>query len=180
MGEPEQMSKWENDKKWSDKFLPEIKRHLGEFLIEEPKDFEEDRKNNTDLVVLELRAVRIACRIRKDKYREKYGDEFTVRERRNSGNKTELAKIVEGWGNFIFYGFADERHLTQWLIGDLNAFRLWFNYELVRNKGVIPGIPQTNFDGSSDFRAFKKNIIPNFIVAESGEKPCDLDARRTA
>jgi len=171
------MEKWKELKAWSDRFLPEIKRHLGEFLIGEPKDFEEDKEHNTDLTVLELRAVRIACRVRRDKYREKYGDEFTVRSEVRSGNKTELAKIIEGWGNYIFYGFADGQYLTQWFIGDLNAFRLWFTSELARNKGVLPGIPQTNFDGSSDFRAFKKNRIPNFIIAEGNQKQDELDMR---
>ena len=157
---------WKNDKQWSDRYLSEIKRHLGEYLISEPENIKEDETHNTDLVVLELKAVRIACRIRKEKYREKYGHEFTIRSFRQSGNKTELAKIIEGWGDYIFYGFADDEHLTQWFIGDLKAFRLWFNSEIVRRKGGLPGKEQSNPDGSSDFRAFEKNGIPNFIIAE--------------
>jgi hypothetical protein len=120
----------------------------------------------TDLIVLELKAVRIACRIRKDKYREKYGHEFTIRSFRKSGNKTELAKIVEGWGDYIFYGFADDEGLTQWFIGDLKAFRLWFTSEAIKN-GVRPGMEKSNGDESSDFLAFEKDAIPNFIISES-------------
>jgi hypothetical protein len=30
-----------------------------------------------------------------------------------------------------------------------------------------PGILQENFDGLSDFRAFEKKVIPNFIIAEN-------------
>jgi hypothetical protein len=130
------MSKWERDKKWSDKYLSEIKRYLGEFLIGEPENIKEDIKHNTDLTVLELKTVRIACRVRKDKYREKYGHEFTIRSHRSTGNKTELAKIIEGWGDYIFYDFADESCLTQWFIGDLKAFRLWFSSELVKRHGL--------------------------------------------
>jgi hypothetical protein len=157
---------WQGDKKWSDKYVLEIKRHLGEFLIGAPENINEDISHNTDLIVLELKAVRIACRVRKDKYREKYGHEFTIRSRRSTGIKTELAKIIEGWGDYIFYGFADENSLTQWFIGDLKAFRLWFCSELARRHGAAPGVLQENPDGSSDFRAFEKSIIPHFIIAE--------------
>ena len=57
------MADWKEDKKWSDRFLVEIKRILGEHLISEPP-IEEDMQHNTDLIVLRLNAVRIACRIR--------------------------------------------------------------------------------------------------------------------
>ena len=46
------MKGWEDDKKWSDKFLPEIKRHLGEHLISEPENIKEDKDHNTDLTIL--------------------------------------------------------------------------------------------------------------------------------
>ena len=61
------MANWENDKRWSDKFLPEIKMILGLHLIGEPP-IEEDCERNTDLIVLKMEPVRIACRIRKYKY----------------------------------------------------------------------------------------------------------------
>ena len=66
------MSNWEQDKRWSDRFLPEIKRILGEHLIAEPP-VEEDAERNTDLIVLRLDAVRIACRVRKFQYLALYG-----------------------------------------------------------------------------------------------------------
>jgi len=81
---------WETDKKWSDRYLPEIKSILGRCLIAEPP-IEEDQERNTDLMVLRLDAVRIGCRIRKAGYLEKYGDEFTIRTSRPSGAKTELS-----------------------------------------------------------------------------------------
>ena len=160
------MKDWEKDKRWSDKYFPEIKRALGEYLICEPTDFNEDRDRNTDLTVFDIRAVRIACRIRKEAYREKYGHEFTIRSGRPTGRETELAKIIRGWGDYLFYGFADEHRLIQWLIGDLNAFRIWHSRELARNKGALPGVSHSNFDGSSDFISYDKDIIPGFIVAE--------------
>jgi len=164
------MSGWEQDKRWSDKFLPEIKRILGEHLISEPP-VEEDAERNTDLMVLRLEAVRIGCRVRTHKYLCGYGDEFTIRTARPSGAKTELAKIIEGWGHYFFYGFAnaDETCLAQWILGDLNAFRLYFNAYIVNNKGELPGDERKNGDSSSTFRSFKYGKIPNFVVASAME-----------
>ena len=59
----------------------------------------EDAERNTDLIVLKLDAVRIACRVRNHEYITRYGDEFTIRAERPSGVKTELAKIIDGWGD---------------------------------------------------------------------------------
>lgn len=157
------------DKKWSDRFLPQVKRVLGEYLIGEAP-FEEDRDRNTDLIVLRLDPVRVGCRIRRNSYLQRWPDEFTIRSDRPSGQKTELAKIVEGWGDYFFYGFSDasETVLERWTLADLRVFRLWFNTEIVKNKGAVPGQAQPNKDGSSSFRAFKWcNLPPQFIVAAS-------------
>ena len=164
------MNNWAAGKRWSDKFLPEIKRILGECLISEPP-IKEDMKHNTDLIALRLEAVRIACRVRKYEYYKQYPDEFTIRAGLPSGAKTELTKIIEGWGNYFFYGFADqqEKHLISWILGDLNAFRIWFSRQLLTSNGSMPGVTRKNYDGSSSFMVFKYNKIPNFIVSASGQ-----------
>lgn len=155
---------WQADKRWSDRFLPEIKAILGTHLIAEPP-IEEDAERNTDLMVLRMDAVRVACRVRKHNYVSRYGHEFTIRSGRPSGVKTEITKIIEGWGDYLFYGFCDrgERELCQWVLGDLKAFRLWFNRQCVT--GTVPGIEKPNTDGSSTLRAFPVNDIPGFVVA---------------
>lgn len=157
------MNNWLNDKRWSDKFLPEIKRILGECLIKEPPIIE-DMEHNTDLV-LKLESIRIACRIRKYKYFEKYKNEFTIRAGRPSNKKVELTKIIEGWGDYLFYGFSDrqETNLYYWKIIDLNKFRLYFNRFLIKNKGNVPGFKQQNFDNSSYFYSYRdqEDIIYN-------------------
>lgn len=161
---------WQADKKWSDQFIPEIKMILGLHLIGEPP-IEEDYERNTDLIVLKMDPVRIACRIRKYKYYQKYPDDVTIRSERPSGTKTELTKIVEGWGSHFFYGFSDEQEhaLIAWRLCDLNAFRIWFMRKLYQNKGSMPGAELKNGDGSSSFRAFKATEIPEFIIAKEGK-----------
>ena len=167
------MNGWQEDKRWSDRFLPEIKRILGEHLISEPP-MEEDMQHNTDLIVLTLNSVRIACRVRKYKYLDKYGDQFTIRTGRPSDAKTELTKIMEGWGDYFFYGFANaqETALAQWVLGDLKAFRLFINRSLVRNKGRLPDSEHYNPDGSSTFRAFQHKDIQGFVITKSVLHEC--------
>jgi hypothetical protein len=161
------MNDWENDKRWSDRFIPEIKRHLGQVLITE-SPAEEDAKHNTDLIVLTLKPWRVACRVREFAYLGQYGNEFTIRASRPNGTKTELTKIIEGWGDYFFYGFSnlEETALSQWFIGDLNAFRIWHSRELFRLKGEMPGTLHKNRDYSSEFRVYRKSAITEFIVAE--------------
>lgn len=163
---------WQSDKARTDKFLPELKRICGEFLIGEAPQ-EDDAQHNTDLIVLKLDAVRIACRVRTHKYIEKYGDEFTIRSERPHGVKTELTKIIEGWGDYILYGIAnaEDAGLDVWVLGDLRVFRLWFNRQLVARHGKAPGIEQANGDGSSNFRAFQIDEMPmGFIVARKAQR----------
>lgn len=161
---------WQADKRWSDKFLPEIKSILGVHLIGEPP-IEEDAERNTDLMVLRMDAVRIGCRVRKHKYAASYPDDFTMRSGRPSGAKTELTKVIEGWGDYFFYGFSDplEQSLAGWILGDLRVFRLWFATSLsAMAAGQAPGVHKINRDGSSSFRVFSVNDLPpEFIVGRS-------------
>jgi len=156
---------WEINKKWSDKFLIEIKRIIGEYFISEPL-VEEDMNHNTDLTILRLDPIRIACRVRALDYYNRYPNDFTIRSGLPSGVKTELAKIIEGWGDYLFYGFSNqaEDHLLAWRIISLNNFRLWHSRELVRLKGIPPGKEIQNYDGSSRFTVFNIKEMPSNIV----------------
>lgn len=157
------MNGWASDKKWSDVFLPQIKAIIGQTFIVEPPATE-DQEHNTDLIVLKMDPIRVACRIRRERYYQQYADEFTIRCSRPSGIKTELSKIIEGWGDYLFYGFGDES-LIAYRIGDLKVFRLWFTRYLSQNGGTTPGLFKKNADGSSNFIAFKWSELPqNFIV----------------
>jgi len=161
------MQGWKNDKRWSDRFLPEIKQILGLHLIGEPP-IEEDQERNTDLIVLKMDAVRIGCRMRRNEYLKKYPNDFTMRAGRPSGAKTELTKIIEGWGDYFFYGFAneDDSLIAHWILGDLKVFRRWFVFEICKRKGSIPGVKKENGDNSSVFMVFSINDLPcEFFVA---------------
>jgi hypothetical protein len=160
------VQQWQADKRWYDRFIPEIKGILGVHLIGEPP-MEEDAERNTDLMVLKLDAVRIGCRIRKHQYAARYGSEFTIRAGRPSGTKTELTKIIEGWGDYFFYGFSDpdEYSLSAWVLLDLKMFRSWFVRELSKlPPGQFPGIAKNNTDTSSNFAAFNIDWFPKEMI----------------
>ena len=161
------MAAWEQDKAWSDKFLDEIKGILGRLLISASPAIE-DKQHNTDLIVLKLESVRIACRVRKFKYFDSYSDELTIRSSR-PGADTELRKIIEGWGDYFFYGFADQEdsRLVKWIVVDLKKFRLWFCRQLCKLQGKTPGSERTNSDGSSKFLVFKVEELKDAIIAQS-------------
>jgi hypothetical protein len=165
---------WQKDKSWSDIFIPEIKRILTASLDlfgEAPE--REDQEHNTDLIVLHTQDIRVACRIRRFEFVAKYGNQFTIRNARPSGNKTEMAKIMEGWGQFMFYGFAalDCSELHTWVIIDLRPFRKWLYDQMYLHKGVLPcvgGRAVQNKDTSSSFLAFNlDDIPPEAIVARN-------------
>lgn len=160
-------AKYDRDFDWQRGLIPEVKRILANYLICEAPA-EEDMHHGTDLIVLRLDTVRVACRLRRHKYLylADYANEFTIRASRPSGAKTELAKILEGWGDYIFYAFASEdaTELAAWTLGSLNSFRLWHHQELWR--GRRPGISKPNSDGSSEFRAYPLASLPDdFVVA---------------
>lgn len=153
------------DRRWSDRFIPQLKYIIADLLIV-PANDDEDQQHNTDLIVFRVQALRVACRVRRYHYLARYPNDFTVREGRPSGTKTELTKIVEGWGDYFVYAFADEneRELCAWRIIDLNQFRLWFNRSIVRLGGKLPGERQANGDESSWFRAFDARQLPSGVV----------------
>ena len=161
------MKDWKEDKRWSDRFLDEIKGILGRHLIGEATE-EEDAKHNTDLIVLHMEAVRIACRVRRSEYHARFGGEFTIRADRPSGVDSELSKVIAGWGQYIFYAFANEAEtaLDAWILGNLNVFRLWVMRHMAGHNGRMPGTHCKNGDGSSSFFSFRVDAIPStFLVA---------------
>ena len=165
-------SGWKDDKKWSDQFLPEIKQILGLHLIGEPP-WEEDAERATDLIVLRMEAVRIGVRIRRPRFFERFPGDLTVRAGRPTGAKTELTKYIEGWGDFFFYGFGDDRtgRLIAWRLGDLNAFRLGLNRGLHRHgRKWLDRRIQRNHDGSSDFAVFGWAEFPQMEIASGGHE----------
>ena len=125
------MSGYQSDRAWSEPFIPEMRRLIGPHLLV-PSSLEEDRLQATDLVILRGRDMTIACRIRRPGYAERFPDQFTIRSRRDNGTVTELDKIIDGWGDWLFYGHATGQgvQIAPWWVLNLDAFRS----QLIRSK----------------------------------------------
>lgn len=141
------MGAYQQDRKWSDAYLPELRRLIGPHLLV-PSSLEQDRREAADLVVLKARDVTVACRVRRTAYAEKYAGQFTLRSRRDNGVKTELQKITEGWGDWLFYGFAAGEQIAPWWLIDLSAFRAQFIREGMKKTKRIHWGEQQNGDGT--------------------------------
>lgn len=160
------MSSYQTDRQWSDQYIPEIKRIVGPYLLQE-SPFEVDTKQASDLIVMRARDMMIACRVRRPGY-EQYKHEFTIRSKRDSGAETELNKITNGWGDWMFYAHAtpgSDLKFSIWHIIDLHAWRA----ALIRNKQSVRHGQKSNEDGTYftwfDIRSFPKQ--PPITIASS-------------
>lgn len=149
---------YSTDRRWSDRFIPAIQRIVGPYLLCE-SPFEIDAKQAADLITLKARDLTIACRVRRPGYIEKYGWQFTVRCKRDSGAETELSKIVNGWGDWMFYAFATSDSpsdgFARWFLIDLASWRA----QLIRRNGNLKMGDKPNNDGTYfkwfDVRSFE-------------------------
>lgn len=121
---------------------------------------EQDMKQATDFIA---NGYKVGCRIRRFSEWGKYPrHEFTIRCGRPGKNDTELAKILDGHGDFLLYGFSDESGsmVHKWMLIDLDAFRKSFNPQADLDR-------KRNQDGSSDLAVFhpRTNIAFDVIWA---------------
>lgn len=166
---------WKRDKDKTDTFLPYIKWMLGEVFVQ-AAPIEVDQKEATDYVMLDVKPYRVACRVRDYSYWQRYGGEFTIRSRRPAGTKTELDKIIDGWCDFMFYGFADETYTYIYAatLIDLKAFRAALIREAAGGPKLISE-ERLNKDNSSSFRAYNIAALPAGVVYaywQHSKPPC--------
>ena len=150
------------DRRWSDAFIPAIKQIVGPLLLEE-SSFEVDTQQAADLVVMNARDKTIACRVRRSGYADLYGYEFTIRAKRDTGASTELEKIIDGFGDWMFYGHAhaDGMNVCRWMVVSLPALRA----AIIRKQAAA--MKQSNGDGTH-FVAFDVRRIPeSCLIATS-------------
>lgn len=164
------MASYSNDRRWSDRFIPEIKRIVGPHLMAVTPD-EIDCNQAADLMVFTARDMKVAARVRRPGFANRYPYEFTVRARRDSGAETELSKIVNGWGDWMFYGHSNdaENGFAVWWLIDLHALRA----ALIREKDALKFGDKPNGDGTYfkwfDLRFFPDN--PPILIAGSHDLP---------
>ena len=160
---------YKENRRWSDQYLPAIVQIIAPHLIQ-PAMFEYDVKQATDLMVLTGRDMRIAARVRRSSYAARYPYDFTIRSKHDNGAKTELAKMLEGWGDWMFYGHADQTEkgkLNRWMLIDLHKWRKKLLGEGYRGGWEHLAQSQSNGDGTH-FMAFDVRKMPEVLIASSG------------
>jgi hypothetical protein len=166
------MRAYARDREFSDGFIPQIKAIVGPRLLCETPD-EIDHHQAADLMVFTARDMRIAARVRRPGYAQNpdYRWQFTIRKERDSGAKTELEKILDGWGDWLFYGHSDaQQRIIVWWLLDLDAVRA--AHEQMR-RGTFPRYAfgdRSNGDGTRfrwfDIREFPDH--PRLVIESSG------------
>ncbi len=119
----------------SRKCMPDVIRHLAGIFNQPVEAFQsptvhQDKLEATDLLLGKLT---IAVRVRDafktngkgEPYFKAYKNEMTLRGRIPGHLGTELDKIIDGYGDYMFYGWADtdSGSIMAWTIIDLAAFR---------------------------------------------------------
>ncbi len=159
---------YSTDRGWSDLMCDHIRQIVGPHLLR-PTPFVLDTKFAADFYVFTAKDMTIAARVRRPGYADRYPFEFTLRSCRDNGVKTELAKIIDGWGDWLFYGHAtsDDRICGWWLI-DLASFRAGI-IRHVRGEHKIRFTKKSNGDGTHfiayDVRTFAPE--PPLLIARS-------------
>ena len=160
------MSNWQADYRWSALFDRQVKMAIGPHVIGNATT-EDDQDRATDLVLATDR-VRIACRIRRwtKQACDKWGDQFTIRTQRASGAKTELAKILDGWGDMLFYGWGCPQsvRLREWHLIDLEVFRSWY-LEAVSRGRTVRAANVLNRDGSGGDAFWIEHLPAGGVIA---------------
>jgi hypothetical protein len=163
---------YSQDRAWSDLKIPTIKQIVGPLLLE-PAEFKVDALQATDLMIMHARDKRIAARVRRSGYADRYPYEFTIRSARSSGATTELTKLIEGFGDWMFYGHSSNDagpDIGRWYVIDLNIFRanlVWHN-----KRNHIKYQKQKNTDNATEFVGFDiRSFIGEIVVASSHEIP---------
>lgn len=113
------------DFEWQEGFADTVRRIVGPFLLS-PSTLDVDRTEATDFMVLDGRDVRVAARVRRQGYAERYGDDVTFRSMRENGIRTEWAKVIEDrFADWSFYGHHTgvEHMIYPFFLLDLGVLR---------------------------------------------------------
>lgn len=159
---------FEKNKQWSDQFTPKLMQILGPQVLRVGTPDED--KNECGDLVLRIDQKMYPIRVRRNSFYNKFYNDFALSENISPiTGKTEVDKIVEGYGQYYVYSFTniEETDIEYWRIYDLNVFRLWIHRCLLQNKGVMPGISRMKNARFSKFRTFDVSEIPNMIVDQS-------------
>lgn len=125
---------------YTDQVLSILKLLVRHLVVLTVAPAEEDNKHATDFTV-KLVGGAVAVRLRRPDCRFR---DLTIRAQRDTGVKTELAKIKAGYASRYFYGWTDaNRTIVEWILVDLDQVRAAGLLE--KKRGLIPNGDGTHF-----------------------------------
>lgn len=127
----DERNNYNNQRTLSDSHIPVAKKQILKSLgISAPEwrvDIttpEQDMTEAADLdITNDIDHFMTALRLRNTQYAFRYPNEFTVRREYYAGHKTEYQKIMEGFGDFMFYGFHNFGDIPRWIFLNLDIYR---------------------------------------------------------
>jgi len=149
-GGDEKIGGWHVNKQWADGYLPQIQRVIREvapqLITIRVSTRSEDVHQASDYVVVTEQGS-IGCRVRRPHTWERYGD-VTFRSKVRGTRKTEIDKILEGWGRWYLYAWALDNTST-----DLEAW-VFLDLDQLRASGLLLKKMREidNYDSSSKFK----------------------------
>lgn len=129
--------------------MPEVeailKRHAMFIVKFEIADSEQDTQQATDLVI-RISGGAVGVRVRRfESTTTRYRD-LTIRSRSRYGQRTEIDKLRDGWGDFYFYGWDNKQgRIEEYMLLDMARFR---------DSGMLHNPPEKevfNKDGTAFF-----------------------------
>jgi len=128
----------------------------------------QDTKQAADFIVGKSPPAKVAARVRNYEYWRNYKWDITVRSRSLFNKKTELDKILEGHGDYIFYGFLNPTGdvLHYWRLCDLNVFR--WNIQHNDYASERPLFAKQNSDGTKLATYDVRKMKGDFVIESGG------------
>lgn len=163
------MSEFDRQFGWQAQYIDEVIRLIAPHIITVSRP-EVDKKENGDLELAFPRNGTVSVRLRTQKY-ARYAGEITFRSRSRNGGYTELSKLIDGYGDYFFYGHvSDAGDMWFWHLLSLNAVRAAFT----RSPRLLKRPEKQNPDGTrflvfSPETDFPSAILATYQPAEAAE-----------
>ena len=160
-------NKFQEQYDWQDKHIDEVIKILNKnlHLISEIRrsSFEEDTRFGKD-IVLSFDSGDIAVRMRKDTiYRD-----LTIRSYKDTGYKTEIDKIKEGYTKWYFYCWFENNIMVEWWLIDVDKIRNSNILDTILDKYNGKGI--SNKDGSYFIAINKEELISIDAIVDTRKR----------
>jgi hypothetical protein len=160
------MGNFEEQFRWQSQFADQVVRIIAPYLITVSRPHV-DKNENGDFEIVFPRNGTVGCRLRTPDCERFVGD-VTFRARSKNGGKTEMTKIVEGYGDFFFYGHVNKQNtIWHWYLLDYTKLRAIF----IRRPYLLHKQQIQNRDGTKFIVFNAENEIPEAIIGQSTESP---------